>query len=601
MSDNPYDQFDQTPAAVAAPAPTATPAAGKPAAPADKESLMRKILELGGAGALGAGSLFLKDRMPAVTEKLAALRDMIAKHPVLGAGAVGAGTGAAAAVPEAISQGKPSDVAVGAGLGAAAGVGGNQLARLGPKLAMLAKTTAPERSVASNLLSDIGDSKAVSDRLRTLATTMRAGARGPNPSAATVGDTLNTPRTSALTDTALASPSPQSQQYGQQLAQRQAQTPQRVQGAINQALAPDEYSAAEQKLTQALKTNSSPLYERAYSMFPSVNSSVLHEILQTPEGAAASRWATDQLQKQGKAIGPVGPGGMVTAPSLEYHQLVKEYLDGEVSKLQKAVATGSANNKEVRTMQGLRGRYVNELDALTGGDQSPYAAARQQYSSDAQVLDALHSGREDFLKMDPATLRAQMMDMDYASRDAFRSGAAEALFRQVGSTRNPATSNVSSKISSSPDMQDKLRALFDDPKQADAFMARLEQESQMFDQTKTRLAAARAGAQAGVQPSQGAIPTLAKAAMHSINPKLAAARAAVDLASGARRLPAGGISALMSQSGPQGANTLNRLAEAAKQYEHGIGLANTLGTVGTLGGGIAGGVGSGMLDRGQQP
>lgn len=590
MPSNYFDQFDEKPAPPSGPPEGSSPGASTPK-PAG-QSPAATGLEVGGAAALGAGAMLLKGRYPAISKALAGLRDFVSAHPVVGASAVGATAGTAAAVPTAIEQGKPSDLLIGAGAGAAAGLGANAIGRVAPALKTMLSTSSPERAVASTALADAGNAQAASARLKVLATQLRAGSKGATPNPQTVGDVLG-PQGQALAQRAIASPNPDSQAYADQLAQRQQQSPQRVKEAVNQALTPSPYSAEEQKLIDTMKANAKPLYDKAYAAFPSIQSDQLSNVLNNPYGVAASKRAVKDMKADGVSVGPMNPAtGMVEAPSLQYYDYVKRALDDSAQ-----AAKQGGNNNQARIIGGMRDRMLDDIDLKTSGPNgvSPYAEARKQYQSDHAVVDALHSGLNDFDKMTPHEVEAAISNMDFSSKDAFRSGVAESLFQQIGSTKNKV--NVGYKLIGSPDMQAKLGSLFDNPKDAANFIATLQRESEMFDRTKVMTAAAKAGPAAATAPTGNPVGAVAHAVT---NPKLAILQAAANAAS---RPPqnAGGISRIMSQQGAGGADQMARLAEVARRVDAAKRRGATAGATGAVIGGGAAGAATPLLVKPDQP
>lgn len=565
-----------------APASSTSPPAKTP----EGQSKLAEGFEAGGAGVLGAGLAALAIKFPALRHAAADITEYIAKHPTLGGGGAGAVTGAVTATPGAISSGHPGDILTGAGTGAAIGATGANLLRGAGAGATRLAIPSGERQVASAVLGD--HTQAVGDRLQALADQIRRGERGPVPNQQTVGEVLG-PQSQALATAALRDPNPESQAYATQLAERQAGAGERTGDLVNQALAPDTYADAEKSLTTALKTNAKPFYDKAYSMFPKVQSDELGNILNNKFGQAASKRAFDLMKADGVPIGDADAVGMVQSPSLQYLDYVKRALDDQIS-----TATAAGNRNQARIIGGMKDRLLTELDNKTTlpTGASPYAEARKQYQSDAQTLDALHSGLQDFPKMTPADLRAKMSDLDFSAQDAFRSGVAESLFRTIGKT--PAGRNVPLKLINTPDMQEKMVALFDDPKKAQSFIDRLQNEATQFETAKTMLGAAGAQAPAAIAGGPG---NVAKAAisggLHSLtfNPKIVALRAAAHAllgGSGGISHP-GDVSSIMRQTGAAGADQIGDIGDAAARLQKLRTMQNVGTNVGAIGGGAAAG------------
>jgi hypothetical protein len=574
---------DPTAPAVSAHEPL-TPTNTTPTVPVTKDSTLEHTAELGGAIALGAaGAALIGKRYPVVGDALERLTNWISDHPVIGAGTIGGIAGGAAATPHAVATDHPGEILAGIGLGVPAGVLSRFSGPLAARLTALGSDPA-SRLIARTALEDEGNASAASTRLRTLAENMRAGARGPVPNQETIADVLG-PRGQATAQAALAQPDLKSQAFAKQLQQRQAGTAERVTDMINQGLAPSTPFGDEQKrLLTALKTNAKPLYDQAYQQFPEIQSQELYSILKTKPGKAAAKKAAQLMQMDGQLVGKPDVLGMVKKPSLQFLDYVKRALDDQVSG-----ARRSGNNNEARLLGGMRDRLVNELDTATtlpiGG--SPYQAARQQYQSDAEVLDALNDGLKEFPKLTPEQVRAKVGAMSFAAKDAYRSGVAEHLFRQIGNTGggNPALAVIGTS-----NLRDKVAALFDDPKKAQAFIGNLQREGEMFSRTRGLLNQGARGVRMAVQPGPGIGSTIAKAAMHSINPKLAALRSMVD-ALGQRTIPGGPVSDIMRLSGRPAADKLMELEALSRRLNTGRVIGRNVGAAGAT----LGGVGAGML------
>ncbi len=597
---NPYDQFDNEPAS---PLPDFEPQVARvqqQQADEKRTPHWERDAEGAGAAALGVAGAVLAHKYPEVGDALEKLRGFLEDHPIIGRALVGGGVGAAAAAPAAIRNRKPSDLLLGATAGMGAGVALPTVAGMVPRLMDRFSMNPAERSAGKAVLGDFGRADEAADRLRTLAAKMRAGARMAVPDEGTVGETLG-PQGNALAHAAIANPNPESTGYTQQLAERQSAAPARAAEHINQAMAPSQYEDAERLFLKNLSENSKPLYLDAFQRFPTVNSPVFNkDIMNSPAGqeavqSAAERWS--ELHP-GEPVGPVVPGNMTQSPALEFHQLVREELDDKISRLRKGVQSGTERKKDLNAVRSLRNEYVNDLNNLTGGDHSPYRAAAAQYQSDAATLDALHDGRDNFLKnseeWSPARIQEHLSKLDFSQRDAFRSGAAEALFRLIGKSGDSA--NPFNRIAGNPDIRAKVSALFEDPKQGDRFLQALSNEAELHTSGKELLKSAGKAPLAAIQPPEGTGATLTKAAAHSINPHLAAIRAAIDAYS-LHRLPAEGLSAMMRQTGPEGSKVLERLSEVAKKLQQNDLLRRNLQTGTTLAGGAAAGYGASQLDR----
>jgi hypothetical protein len=458
--------------------------------------------------------------------------------------------------------------------GGLAGAGATALALKFPEmrtslanLAARSKMGAPMRQTAEAVLRDVGDTQAASQRLRDLAQKMRS-LNSPQ----TVGDVLG-PQGQNLAKAAVAQPGAASVQYTADLAARQQATPERLSQAVMQELGSGvPYSEQEQQFLKLQRDRSQPLYDAAYQQFPSVKSNTLMEILDDPAGQLASKNAVTELARRGISVGPVTPGGMVQSPSLAYMDQVKRELDKVIGAYRRAASIGTDPTAKAKasSLGGLRDRFVTDLDKNTTlpNGVSPYAQARSQFSSDQKVIDALRSGHDDFEGMTPQEVQETMRRYTpgSAERDAFQSGVAEHLLRRVGST----STNVDAarKLISSPDLQAKVQALFDRPEDAENFIRSLGRESDMFNFSKEMQAAQK---NVGVSGPKGAVISPHEAAAAILgspwHQKIAGLRTVANMLP-QKPFPDPGVSTIMSQTGGQGARTLEDLADAMTRFKN---------------------------------
>jgi hypothetical protein len=136
---------------------------------------------------------------------------------------------------------------------------------------------------------------------------------------------------------------------------------------------------------------------------------------------------------------------------------------------------------EANALKDLRKVFVNTIDEATGGVDSPYFKARQVYSGDMEVLDAMRKGMDDFNKLDHEEIIKLVKDMTPTEKEAFRTGAVRNIYGRI---MTPAQDiNAAQRVIGSPEMQAKLQPLFDSPEKFDLFKAALERESQLFKQS----------------------------------------------------------------------------------------------------------------------
>lgn len=285
----------------------------------------------------------------------------------------------------------------------------------------------------------------------------------------------------------------------QRLKDRAGGLEERVTERVNQGLKPDDYFEQLDKMRDDLYSNSRPLYEAAYAANPSVKSKVLPQLLETPDGKKAVKTALRIMRNEGKKIGKQDAMKMVTAPSLEFLDRVKQGMDQLITKEEghgidyKATPLG-------KSMRGLRDALVNELDAATtpAKGESLYKKARAQYAGDLEMLDALQAGRDDFGKLQPQQLERLLAGMSFSEKDAFRTGVAQNLFETLGA---PSTDvNSARRIIGSTAMQAKLRTMFDSDKQFELFKTALEREAELHELDKKSIRRGEAGQELHAEP-----------------------------------------------------------------------------------------------------
>lgn len=420
--------------------------------------------ELAGGTATGLAGL-------AALRRPARAARFMAEHPHITASGLGAGAGGVSA------EMGGTDPMVGAGAGAMAGPvlaglsrgafrGGNDVLDM---LRHQVINGGTRKAIGALERDSGGDWDRIADQLQS-------DAKAKIPS--TLGEFG--PRSQGLTRAALGKDVPESNELLGDLQDRQASAPDRVADRVNTALAPDNYMLKAQELRDALYTKAKPLYDQAFSQFPAVKSDSLQQIMNTPSGQEAAARAFRMLQDKQVPLGTPDATGMVQHPSLQYLDQVKRALDDMIIR-EEGVGANYQATEQGRILRQMRSSLVNELDKATMGPQgqpSPYRAARDQYAGDLDVMDALRTGRENFDKLTPDEVRQLMQKLDYSSRDAFRTGVAEGIFQRLGNMRGHP--NPAQVILGNQNLQQKVAAIFDQPAQAQKFLAAMERESEIY-------------------------------------------------------------------------------------------------------------------------
>jgi hypothetical protein len=541
---------------------------------------------LGGAGTV-ATLLALARLRGRLGRGVASAGRFAVEHPNKAAIAAGAGAGAASGAFGAPS-GDSGEYALANGLAGAsiaplASLGGRGAARslysLGERMRGLSPVSAGDRRTVGAIERDL--SKAGSGaNWQDLTDMVRDDRRLGVPS--TLADLPDMNSTRGLAKAALTKDTQAGRGYADQLKLRQDQASDRAGDIVNQGLAPDPYLQQTEKLKGALYKNASPLYDAAYKAFPQVQSKALFDIMGTPAGSEAAKRAFIKMQNKQRPIGAVNPQtGLVDKPSLEYLDNVKRSLDDMIIREEGSGASYQPTD-DGQILRGMREKLRNELDAATAlpnGQPGPYQSARQQYAGDLEVLDALRSGREDFKGLSPEALQQKIAGMSFAEKDAYRSGVAEYLFRQLGSRGENPNVNPAAKLLSLPDIADKVGSLFDKPRDATNFLSSLQREAEMFDTSKPLMTTARKGQEESMTP--GSIASLARAKMMTEN-------TANDISS----------NMATTATDPQAMDKIARLRAAADRLRSRDTVANQAGVA--IGAGAAGATMPSNIDQPQE-
>jgi hypothetical protein len=327
-----------------------------------------------------------------------------------------------------------------------------------------------------------------------------------------------------------AAMSPQNQQTRElfsEVSDRQAGARERVAEQVNQALKPDDYFQMQRKLKGELQANSKPLYAELYKKYPALKSASLMQLMETPSGKRAVKNAAKAIRdRPGASLGKADAMGMITKPSLEFLDQVKDEFDDMITKEEMKGGVYKATKRGKR-LRELRNALRNEVDLLTTdpkSGESAYKTARSQYAGDLEIMDALRFGREEFMKLPPGEIEQMIKEMNFSEKDALRTGVAQALFERIGKTRKRV--NPAEKVIDTPEMTEKLKLLFDKPNQFRIFQEALKLEQDMFDDSQTTIRKGRSALSTTRDPKENIIRRTAKKAptLGILNPTLWALR-----------------------------------------------------------------------------
>jgi hypothetical protein len=257
----------------------------------------------------------------------------------------------------------------------------------------------------------------------------------------------------------------------------------------------------EQDMVQNLRANANDLYDEAYK-FGTVNDPTITRVLQNPRfktffeeakkiadnerlaaelrGEDPSKYVLDDIFIADE-LGNIALSKLPDVRTLDY---IKRGMDAVVNKGYKGEGMSSA---EANSLKDLKKAMVGALDKATEVDGvSAYKVARQQYAGDAEVLDALRTGMNDFKKLDPEQVVSMMKGFSTAEKEAFKTGAVRNIYATV---MDPSSNiNAAQRLIGSPEMKDRLMPLFPSQAKFDLFKAALDREHQLFQQANRIMA-----------------------------------------------------------------------------------------------------------------
>ena len=266
---------------------------------------------------------------------------------------------------------------------------------------------------------------------------------------------------------------------------------------VKKGLKPGDYYADEDRLVKELRDFAGSAYDDAYNV-GSVRDPKIMTILEQPEvksvydlarqiangeanlakvrGQDPSKFKLEPLYIA-DAEGNIKVASVPDVRTLDY---MKRAMDAMIKSGYSS--TDATVKTQATTLKGMRNELRDRLKAVV----PEYDTALTKYAGDMEVIDAMRTGMEKFRGMDHEEVAKLVKGMSPSEKEAFRTGVARDIYGQI---MNPSTSrNSAQNIIGSPEMQQKLMPLFDDPAHFKLFKAALERESQLFNQANSILA-----------------------------------------------------------------------------------------------------------------
>jgi hypothetical protein len=281
------------------------------------------------------------------------------------------------------------------------------------------------------------------------------------------------------------------------LNQQKAGIRERTYDQVKKGLKPGEFYADEDRLVKELRDFAGKAYDDAYSV-GSVNDPKIMTILEQPEvksvydlarqiasgeanlakvrGQDPSKFKLEPLYIA-DAEGNIKISSIPDVRTLDY---MKRAMDAMVKS--GFSSTDATVKTQANTLKQMRNELRDRLKTVV----PEYETALTKYAGDMEVIDAMRAGMDKFRGMDHEEVAKLVKGMSPSEKEAFRTGVARDIYGQI---MGPASvRNSAQNVIGSPEMQQKLMPLFDNPAHFNLFKAALERESQLFNQANSILA-----------------------------------------------------------------------------------------------------------------
>jgi hypothetical protein len=101
--------------------------------------------------------------------------------------------------------------------------------------------------------------------------------------------------------------------------------------------------------------------------------------------------------------------------------------------------------------------------------------------------------------MDPVQVQNHVSGLDWSERDAFRTGVAEHILRQIGSTAT--NRDAARAVIANPDLQAKIMSIFENPNDGRRFIDQLNRQSDIFTSGRGMIRAGQEGLRSSAVPT----------------------------------------------------------------------------------------------------
>lgn len=287
-----------------------------------------------------------------------------------------------------------------------------------------------------------------------------------------------------------------SRRLDQALNEQKLGSRERTHQQITRGLQPGDYYRDEERLMDELRGRAKTMYDQAYAV-GEIDDPRIMEVLDNPqfqkfflkareianaEASAARLRGEDpskyQLREIFQGTGQFDADGneimkRVAIPDVRTLDYIKRGIDTVIDR---GFDGQGISKAEASAIRELRREFINAIDQ----NAPAYKQARAAYAGDMEIMDAMRAGMNDFNKMDHEEVKRLIEKMSPAEKDAFRTGVSRYLYSRI---MDPSQNiNAAQRIIGAPEMQAKLKPLFESEAKYNLFKAALERESQIFHQ-----------------------------------------------------------------------------------------------------------------------
>lgn len=303
----------------------------------------------------------------------------------------------------------------------------------------------------------------------------RLGEYRINPQGQVLADAFDQPGVQTLRSMT-QSPGQTGQRAAEVARQRFTQAPERILTELNRRMAVAE--TPEQAMTslrsqydRVSAENYRPVFEQRMSPEQRTN---LHRRLapfeRDPVYVDALRRA-ERVFERDQRLGLVE--GQIDDNYARYLHYVKMGLDDAVSSA--PVGSRGLQATEMRGVYAMRQRILSAIDDNVPG----YRDARAQWGGLIEAEEALTQGAQ-MVNVGSGTVAEQMAAMSPFARYHARVGFANAVANRIGLRGSVNGNRNVAEVLGSPEMQRRVRAMFDDPAEAAAFLDTLNQQNMLM-------------------------------------------------------------------------------------------------------------------------